>query len=246
MAKNGTSAEADVNVVKREDGGKYHSGTNNNGITSSRSKMGLSKELDSIEDGEQETNKQDDPNESIIQINQSASNLNQLLHELELENQMKEGKKVLKGEEEEEVSKRKEMLEDGSSHSKCEGENDEEESGNRINHREMDEEGSPRSLTIAEDETGAESRDGNVTQNGATRSSGQDADIVQKEFDTNDRKNDDHNFRSSDDVERLVDDDDELKRSGNESEGKGSGSEERIINGSEEVIEEDGVKEDKS
>ena len=119
--------------VNAEEEGKYHSGTNNNNNT-------VTSEQSSVL--EQEGNEGEN-NESIIQINQSASNLNQLLHELELENRIKNGKE--ESEQGKNSSREKELS------------SQEEGSENKMNQREMDEECSPGSLRIAEDEDEEES-----------------------------------------------------------------------------------------
>lgn len=175
-------------------------------------------------------------NESIIQINQSASNLNQLLHELEMENKIREENKETDQEKKEAGSE-----EEKSNTDKLSFQN-EASSKTKINHQELDEEPSPGTLKIAEEDDGEE--DGRVNVSNEILDQ---VDVAKTKEEPNDGKNDvtddqtksDHND-DDDDVNQV---DDELTEKNVEKieeglEAEESENNERIMNGSEGKIDE--------
>lgn len=168
-------------------------------------------------------------NESIIQINQSASNLNQLLHELELENQIKEGKKEeCEGEKVDEAKVDENV-----------GESNKDGSEDQISQREMDEEGSPRSLRIAEDDEVCENEDVDGNEVTKNETIGQSAVLDGNgNEDTTDREKSDGRTNGVDSHEEegnAIKLEIELKRDEEKCEAELT-SDGRIINGSQEEI----------
>ena len=184
-------------------------------------------------------------NESIIQINQSASNLNQLLHELEMENKVREENKETDQEKKEAGPEEEKEAgpEEKSDTDKLAFQNGA-SCKTKINHQELDEEPSPGTLRIAEEDDGEE--DGKVNVSNEILDQVAEVDVAKTKEEPNDRKNDvaddhtesDHNDDDDDDDDDVSQVDDELTKKNVEKTEEGleaeeSQNSERIMNGSE-------------
>ena len=143
-------------------------------------------------------------NESIIQINQSASNLNQLLHELEMENKVREENKETDQEKKEAGSEEKKS--DTDKHAFQNGAS----CKTKINHQELDEEPSPGTLRIAEEDDGEE--DGKVNVSNEILDQVAEVDVAKTKEEPDDRKNDVADDHTESDHNDDDDDDDDVSQ----------------------------------